>query len=240
MKCASTSLLASLAVVAGMLFVARASAADEPTVITPFNGKDLDGWTCKGRKDHANWKVGIAKLDPADPSQLIVEPAPEGKGEMVNSPAHSVDIATKQEFGDCTLDLELMVPRGSNSGVYLMGEYEIQVLDSFGRKQLRPGDMGGLYGVAPPKVNASKAPGEWQQLRVEFRAPRFEGDKKVANAKLVKVVLNGQIIHENLEIPGKCGGDWLGREVPVGPLMFQGNHGAVAFRNIKITINAKK
>lgn len=217
------------------LGIAISAAAGEPTAVTPFNGKDLDGWTCKGRKDHANWKVGVAKIDPANPRQLAVEPAPDGKGEMINTPGSGADIATVQKFGDATIDLEIMVPKGSNSGVYLMGEYEIQVLDSFGRERVGPGDMGGIYGAAAPKVNASKAPGEWQRMVVEFQAPRFDGDKKTANALFKRVTLNGQVIHENVEMKGPTGGAWTGREAPTGPLMFQGNHGPVAYRNIKIT-----
>src|SRR5512140_639415 len=113
-----------------------------------------------------------------------------------------------------------------------MGEYEIQVLDSYGRQNPGPGDMGGLYGIAAPKVNASKKPGEWQKMVIDIVAPKFENGKKVANGKLVKVTLNGQVIHENLELPHQTPGGVTGHEVPEGPLMFQGNHGAVAFRNI--------
>jgi hypothetical protein len=97
-----------------------------------------------------------------------------------------------------------------------------------------PGDIGGLYGAAAPKLNAAKAPGEWQQFVIEFQAPRFQDGKKVANAVFKKVLLNGKVIHENVEMSGVTGGS-LGRgEQPRGPLMFQGNHGAVAYRNIGI------
>jgi hypothetical protein len=216
------------------LSAASAQAADR--VVTPFNGKNLDGWVSKQPGSFGNWKVGIAKLDPADPSKLVVSPAPDAKGEMVNSPAHSVDIYTKQKFGDCTIALEVMVPKGSNSGIYVMGEYEIQVLDGYGKEDVNKGDMGALYGMAAPKVNASKKPGQWQQYVIEFVAPKFKDGKKVADAKLVKVTLNGQVIQQNLVIEHQTPGGVTGHEVPEGPLMFQGNHGAVAYRNIKITV----
>jgi hypothetical protein len=128
-----------------------------------------------------------------------------------------------------------MVPKGSNSGVYIMGEYEIQILDSFGKTEVGPGDVGGLYGAQAPKVNAAKAPGEWQKFVVDFRAPKFDASgKKTANARFVRVTLNGKVIHENVEMKQQTPGGVTGKEHAEGPLMFQGNHGPVAFRNIKI------
>jgi hypothetical protein len=132
--------------------------------------------------------------------------------------------------------LTIMVPTGSNSGVYLMGQYEIQVLDSFGRAQVGPGDLCGIYGAAAPKVNAAKTPGQWQAMEIQFRAARFREGTKVENARTVKVTLNGQVIHENVELQGQTGGAWRSGEFPTGPLMFQGNHGAVAYRNVRITV----
>jgi hypothetical protein len=206
--------------------------------VTPFSGKNLDGWTLKGPEDRSQWTVGKAKIDPDDPRRLVVSPVGDAPGELINAEGHGVDIFTKEKYGDCTIRLELMVPQGSNSGVYVMGEYEIQVLDSFGRKELRPGDLGGLYGVAAPRVNASKRPGEWQEMVIEFQAPRFADGKKTANARFLKVTLNGQVIHENVEMASQTPGGLTGKEVPAGPLMFQGNHGAVAYRNIRITLPA--
>jgi hypothetical protein len=115
-----------------------------------------------------------------------------------------------------------------------MGRYEVQVLDSFGRKEMNKGDMGAIYGVAAPKVNATKKPGEWQKFVIDFQAPRFEGKKKIADGIFRKVTLNGEVIHESVTVKGGTGSH-LGEEVPVGPLLLQGNHGPVAFRNLKIT-----
>jgi hypothetical protein len=227
--------MVALGIVAVLASLAGLGAADDGKVAVPFNGKNLDGWKIKGPEKGSQWKVGVAKLDAENPARLALSPAEGQAGEMVNLvPPHSFDIYTRQKFADATISLEIMIPKGSNSGVYVMGEYEIQVLDSFGKTNVGPGDMGGLYGANAPKVNASKAPGQWQKMVIEFVAPKFENGKKVANAKFLKVTLNGQVIHENVEMKGATPGGVAGKEVPEGPLMFQGNHGAVAYRNIKI------
>jgi len=212
-----------------------AALAGDAKPVEPFNGKDLTGWKLRGDPAKSGWKVGKAALDPANPQHLVCG---EGGTEMVNEVkghAQGVDIYTEEKFGDVHIELELLVAKGSNSGVYLMGEYEIQVLDSFGKANPGPGDMGGVYNTKAPTANPCKAPGEWQKFVFDFVAPKFDADgKKTANAKFVKVVLNDQVIHENVEAPKPTGGE-LGKEVPAGPLLFQGNHGPVAVRNIKIT-----
>jgi hypothetical protein len=197
--------------------------------ITPFNGKDLTGWKLRGNADKNKWEVGTASVD--DKGKLVYKK--EGN-ELVNTAGGGIDIYTEQDFGDCVVEVEVMVPKGSNSGIYLMGRYEIQILDSYGREKLGMGDMGAIYSVAIPKVNASKKPGEWQKFVIDFQAPRFDGKKKTANAIFHKVVLNGQTIHENAEVVKGATGGSLGGEVPTGPLMFQGDHGPVAYRNLKI------
>jgi len=155
---------------------------------------------------------------------------------MINlTPKHgaSRDIYSKAKFGDCRIELQVMVPQGSNSGIYVMGEYEIQVLDSWGRQKMGGGDMGAVYGASPPRVNASKKPGQWQQYVIDFRAPGFDSSgQKTDKARLLRVELNGQVLHENLVMEKQTPGGVTGREAPTGPLMFQGNHGPVAYRNI--------
>jgi hypothetical protein len=202
-----------------------------------FNGQNLDEWTTNAGSGKANkWAVGKARLSAADPKQLD---RGEGVGEMINlTPEHgaSQDIYSKAKFGDCRIELEVMVPQGSNSGIYVMGEYEIQVLDSYGKKKMGSGDMGAIYNAATPSINASKKPGEWQQYVIEWQAPRFDANgKKTENAKFVKIELNGQVLHKDLVMSGATPGGVVGKEVPQGPLMFQGNHGPVAYRNIVVT-----
>jgi len=215
---------------------ARAADAEEARVVKPLNGKNLDGWILKGPEDASKWTVGIAAWEPGKERELGVLPHGDKPGELINAVAHGIDVFTEEKFGDATISLEFMVPKGSNSGVYLMGEYEIQIVDGYGHSQLSPGGLGGVYSVAAPRVNAAKKPGEWQTLEAEYLAPRFENGKKTANARLVKATINGQVIHENLEMPRSTGGGVTGREAATGPLMFQGNHGVVAYRNIKVTL----
>ncbi len=227
--------LACMIAVALLAVTSASSAADKQKGVEPFNGKDLSGWVLK-RPQGSQWVAGSAKMDPVNPRELAVTVPAEGEGQLVNMIGHGVDIYTEQKFGDCTVTLEMMVPKGSNSGIYLMGNYEVQVLDSYGKEKVGLGDIGGLYGAAAPLLNAAKAPGEWQEFVIDFQAPRFENGNKVANAVFKKVTLNGKVIHENVEMKGVTGGSIGGGEKPTGPLMFQGDHGPVAFRNIRIAV----
>lgn len=216
------------------LSVAVASADDKkPT--EPFNGKDLTGWKLKDEKKN-KWKAAAVVMDPKNEKALAEAPLSGGKPYLSNLTGGGCDIFTEAKFGDLHLELEFMVPKGSNSGIYLMGEYEVQVLDSFGKPadKLTQGDLGALYSAAAPKKNASKKPGEWQKFVIDFQAPKFADGKKVANAKFVKVVLNDVVLHENVEMKQHTPGGLTGKEAATGPLMFQGDHGPVAFRDIKI------
>jgi hypothetical protein len=151
--------------------------------------------------------------------------------------------------GDADVELDFMMAKGSNSGVYLQGRYEIQLLDSWGVLQPGPGDVGGIYqrwdesrpegrkgfeGHAP-RQNAGRAPGLWQHLKISFQAPRFNGSIKIANARMLKVELNGVAIQESVELTGPTRSSMAADEVASGPLLLQGDHGAVAYRNIRIT-----
>jgi hypothetical protein len=230
-----TIVMFAVGLLAGACFADRAAAGEK--AVTPFNGKDLSGWKLKGDVKRSQWQVGIARLDDKNPSELQLVPlASDSRGPMqlVNVKGRGIDIYTEEKWGDAVIEVELMVPKGSNSGIYVMGEYEVQVLDSYGREKVGAGDLGGLYGASAPKVNASKKPGEWQKFVIDFQAPRFEGGKKTSNAKFLRVVLNDQVIHENAEMKGPTPTGVTGREAPTGPLMFQGNHGPVAYRNIRI------
>jgi hypothetical protein len=223
--------------VAVMLVVVFASAAwvvaaDKEKAAEPFNGKDLKGWKAKG-KDMGFWCVGTAKVDPSKESELLVDP--KGK-ELINAKGGGFDLYSEYTHGDAIITLEVMVPKGSNSGIYVHGEYEIQVLDSYGKEE-NPGggDMGAVYGAQPPTKPLYKKPGEWSTYEIHYQAPKFDADgKKTANAKLLKVILNGRTIHENLEMKGVTPGGVDGKEKAKGSLLFQGNHGPVAYRNIKI------
>lgn len=169
----------------------------------------------------------------------------EGEGIYINgSEGRTEHLITRDEFGDVRIDLEFMIPKGSNSGVYVQGRYEIQILDSWGKEKVSAGDCGGIYsrydgsnsfgGVAPP-INASKEPGEWQQIMIRFQAPRFNAEgEKTSNAVFKMVKLNGITLHRNVEVTGPTRSSLDNIEEPTGPLMLQGDHGHVAFRNIRI------
>ena len=216
------------------------------TWTTLFGDGDLSGW--KGRSEPHTWHVvGGVRLAQDDARFFDVEP---GVGVMVNSErGRTVDLQTELEHGDCELHVEYCVPEKSNSGVYLMGQYEIQVLDSFGTpdSELKYGSNGGIYarhnhpvthqdyGGHAPRTNASRAPGVWQELDIVFRAPRFDAaGRKTANACFESVRLNGTLIHENIECALPTGGAYHDQDVPRGPLRLQGDHGPVAYRNIRM------
>lgn len=207
--------------------------------ITLFTGDSLAGF----KAPHGTWQAaeGIG-LDPANPRAFQITP---GRGIFVNSASgRTTDLFSEVEHGDCELQVEFCVPKGSNSGVYLMGRYEVQILDSFGRTELKYSDCGGLYEShlpapafkgKPPAVNASKAPGEWQRLDIVFRAPRFDvSGRKIENAKFIKVLLNGRLVHENIEVNAPTRAAAFDDEKPLGPLKIQGDHGPVAFRNLRL------
>jgi hypothetical protein len=219
-------------------------------VSTAANG---EGWVdlCKSlnvwKGPTGDWVLaGGAELNPDNPRLLRDKP---GAGVLVNGPkGHAPDLVSKQLFGDVEVHVEFLIPRKSNSGVKLMGLYEIQIYDSHGVKEPTASDCGGIYPRAelspvyhhidkgiPPRVNAAKPAGEWQTLDITFRAPRFDGkDKKTANARFVKVVLNGKVIHDDVEVATPTGHAWRNPEAATGPLLLQGDHGPVAFRNVRV------
>lgn len=166
----------------------------------------------------------------------------------MNDDVKKTNLQTVFEHSDIELELEVMLPKGSNSGIYLQGRYEVQLLDSWGVKTPSFSDIGGIYrnwenekgkiymGKAPLS-NPAKAPGLWQKMKISFRAPRFNAaGEKIENARFIYVDLNGVRIHDNVEVPLPTGGPIENNEKPFGPLMIQGDHGPVAFRHVKYTL----
>ncbi|MEO0479017.1 MAG: family 16 glycoside hydrolase [Planctomycetota bacterium] len=162
----------------------------------------------------------------------------------------SGDLVSATEFGDAWIHVEWFSPEGgsgqqaANSGVYIQGRYEVQVLGSPpGLHEPRDNEAGGVYGVAAPLVNATRGPGQWNSYDLWFTAPRFEDGEKVRNANLT-AWMNGNLIHFNLQIPGPTGGAApIGEEpgpdgIQIGPLRFQdhssGAEGPVRYRNVWI------
>lgn len=198
------------------------------------------------RKVDPAWHaVQAVTLDPANPRKLTIE---AGKGVWTNAPKGTAqDLYTRREYGDVAVEIEFLIPQRSNSGIKLMGLYEVQITDSHGKSKMTGSECGGIYpraellpkyrhldeGIAP-KSNACGKPGEWQKLELAFRAAKHEGEgkdrKKIANARFDRVVLNGTVIHENLEVSSPTGHNWTKVEPAKGPLMLQLDHGPVAVR----------
>ncbi len=210
-------------------------ARPRPRVVTPgaadhqppsdaiilFDGTDLTGWVARKGGGAAAWTV--------DNDYMEVLP---GAG----------DIESKTHFGDCQLHIEWATPavvkgesqgRG-NSGVFLMGRYEIQVLDCFENPTYADGTAGAIYGEYPPLVNACRKPGEWQRYDIVWKGPRFDGDKLIRPAS-VTVFLNGVLLHLDQELIGPTGHRDIYTYEPQpteGPLALQDHGDRVRFRNI--------
>jgi len=180
-----------------------------------FNGKNLTGWKVKEPNVDSAWKVEGGVLSNLPPKHEAGQPA-----------KRTANLRTEAEFEDFNLKLEVSVPAGSNSGVYLRGIYEIQVFDSYG-KALDSHNMGALYSRITPSVAAEKPPGEWQTL-----------DMTLVD-RHVTVILNGTKIIDNQPIMGCTGGAMWSDESKPGPLYLQGDHGAVSYRNIVLKPVAK-
>jgi len=205
------------AVVLAFCFVASVSFAGEKAKgIRLFNGKNLKGWKLRNPEGRQSWNV----VD----------------GVLNNETSHEkpgTDLVTVKKFGDCFLHIEFNVPKGGNSGVYLQGWYEIQVADSFGRGLSR-GMCGAIYGKAVPSVNACKPAGEWQAFDITFRQARLNKAGDVVKKARITVVQNGKKIIDDKEMDGKTGGALPGKEGTPGPLLLQGNHSSIQYRNIII------
>jgi hypothetical protein len=232
----------------GTVLLAGTVRADKPLTadgewINLSEGTELSAW----KKPTGEWLVaGGVRIDPKNPKRLVTTP---GKGILVNGPRGDTrNLLSKQAFGDIEVRLDFLIPKKSNSGVKFEGLYEIQIYDSYGVKKPTASDCGGIYPRAemlptyhhiddgvPPRTNAARPAGEWQTLEVIFLAPRFDATgKKTTNAQFVKVVLNGKVIHEKVEVETPTGHAWHDKEIPRGPLLLQADHGPVAFRNIRV------
>lgn len=164
-----------------------------------FNGSNLDGWVAQ--KPNNQWVV---------------------ENGILKSPKSGSNLLTTEKFQDFKLHIEFRFPAGSNSGVYLRGRYELQIVDSHGEE---PSSiyLGGIYGFLTPNENVAKVPGEWQTYDITLVGRR------------VTVEANGKTVICDAIIPGITGGALDSREAEPGPLLLQGDHGPVEFRNIEIT-----
>ncbi len=169
---------------------------DKPIAL--IQGKDTKGWKALGE------------------NQWVVENG------VLKSPKSGANLATEQKFNDFKLHVEFRYPKGSNSGVYLRGRYEVQVMDSKGNEPLS-GEFGGVYGFISPSEQVAKDAGEWQTYDITLVG------------RMITLVANGKTIISNQEIPGITGGALDSKEGEPGPLLLQGDHGPIEYRNIVIT-----
>jgi len=167
-----------------------------------FNGKDVSGWQCQGTSRPMRWFVK--------------------DGILMNEGKEACNIYSQQTFNDFHLDVEFNVDPHSNSGVYLRGRYEIQILDGYD-SPLDVHSQGALYGFIVPAAKADKPAGEWQTFEITLISDR------------VTVIMNGTKIIDNAEVPGITGGALDAKEKGPGPIMLQGDHGKVQFRKVRLT-----
>ncbi len=230
--------------------LAMAQPAPAPGIALPLN--DLSAFT----SPTANWRiVGNVRADLNKPNTLTTE---KGTGILANIPLanppadaknpYKYDLVTTLQHGDVDLELDYMMASKSNSGVYLQGRYEVQLRDSWDIRtpnvhdngavyerwdEKRPDGQKGYEGHAA-RQNVSRAPGLWQHLKISFQAPHFNANgQKTENARVLRIELNGVSIQEDIELTGPTRGATFTDERALGPLRFQGDHGAVAFRNIR-------
>jgi len=166
---------------------------------TLFNGKDLSGWHASGA------------------NQWIAESG------VLKSPKSGSNILTDQTFNDFKLHVEFRYPKGSNSGVYLRGRYEVQIEDNKGMEP-QPDFISAIYGFLPPSEIAAHGSGEWETYDISLVG------------RMVTVVMNGKTVISNQQIPGITGGAIDSKEGEPGPIMFQGDHGPIEFRNISVAV----
>lgn len=210
---------------------------------TLVTGESLDGWHAQDRSRPHTWQTARSvAVDPKDNRSFTIR---SGQGVFVNArTGRTQNLVSNEEFADVEAHVEFTIPSGSNSGIFFMGLYELQVEDSFGKEKIVFSDCGGFYarkvdgkwvGGTPPRVNACRAPGVWKTFDVKFRAPRFDtSGTKTENARFLEVRHNGVLIHEDVEMKGPNSAHMDIPEAPRGSLMLQGDHGPVAYRNVRI------
>lgn len=249
-----------ISIVVGMLaalhfFSGCGSASEEAPIETlplqQLNLENMDEFRAAGD----NWNIA-GDVESNRQVELDLNPV-EGTGIIVNNPSGENDehLFTNWEHGDIELELDFLMPKGSNSGIYLMGRYEVQMLDSWGVENPQYSDVGGIYNRrdesrpegerefegSAPRLNAARAPGLWQHYRILFKAPEFNrSGEKTANARFEEVWLNGALIQKDVDVTGPTIEAQFEDEQPTGPLVIQGDHGPVALRNISYKRYDKK
>lgn len=211
----------------GVLMCAGNASDSEPLTSPPkgkewislFNGQNLDGWHLKVKPDDQNLMSWVA-------INGVLANVPPGEEDK-----HGIDLVSDVPLGSHELYIEFMVPKGSNSGVYIIGQYEIQVVDSYGKAKPSRHDCGGIYGKIAPSENASLPPGYWQSFHAIFHKPVVRNGKVIRKPRIT-LYHNGKKVIDNAEIEGVTGAALKNEIVEQGPTYLQGNHGMVFYRNI--------
>ena len=229
---------------------------DAAAVVYPFNGHDLTGWrplavppwTLDGPRGANLWVVGVCAPKPDDPGRLVIGDVDAGDPPELICPGGGADLATAEDYGDFEARLEYLLPEGSNAGVIPHGRYELQLLDDGHRQaklqakelkrsggRLHPNGHLSAYGFAAPTALPELAAGRWHELSFRFVAPRFGPDgAKTADARFERVTVDGVEALAGADLPGTTGKRDRGAEAPTGPFVLQGDHGPVAFRNLRL------
>lgn len=210
-----------------------------------INGQDLSGWIgVPGRDNKWHTARGVRYEPRLRPITLFAVSQP---GPTLFNPLSraNANLMTEEKFGDIELYLEFLIPKGGDSGVYLHGLYELQIHDSYeGLEKLSTQDAGSIYhewidqkasGGSVASRNMARPPGVWQSYQIWFRAPRFDAQgKKVENARIQRVLYNGLSIQNDVELRGPTRAALNIPEAPQNPIMLQGDHEPIAFRNIHV------
>src|SRR5262245_25874915 len=197
--------LLAVVVLFGLVLPAPAAESDGKGFAPLFNGKDLSGWKLRNSAGYASWSVK--------------------DGELVNDVSggkHGTDLVTEKTYKNFVVRCEYNILKGSNSGLYLRGRHEIQIADDYGRGQPGKGGNGAIYSQAPVSKFVSKPAGEWQTLEATI-----VGNK-------ISVVLNGVKVHDQVVSDKATGGQLDDKVGEPGPIMLQGDHGGIRFRNLSI------
>lgn len=198
--------LVTLLILASFVSLGFAAADDEKEFRPLFNGKDLTGWKLRRPDGHNSWSVlpgGVLK-------------------NTVEKGMHGTDLVTEQKFWNFTVRYEFMTPENSNSGFYLRGRHEIQILGDYKSGQASPTCNGSIYNFKAPDKFVTKPAGEWQTVEATMIGDR------------ITVILNGVKIHDNVVCDRATGSEIDNKVNEPGPLFLQGDHGTVSFRNIRI------
>lgn len=189
-----------------LLAASVVAAEPEPGFKPLFNGKDLTGWKLRNPRGHNSWSVlpgGVLK-------------------NTVNEGDHGTDLLTEQKFWNFTVRYEYMTPENSNSGFYLRGRHEIQILGDHKAGAASTGSNGAIYNFKAPDKFVTKPSGEWQTVEATMIGDR------------ITVIMNGVKIHDNVQCRKATGSEIDNKVDQPGPLFLQGDHGTVSFRNIRI------